>query len=120
MKTAIILFAHGSRDPHWRAPVEAVAKRIADRDPNLLVACAYLELTPPDLPFCASELIAKGAGKLTVLPLCLGIGKHAREDLPQLIADLRRAHPNTPVTLKPSIGEEARLLDLIADLALSL
>ena len=118
MATGIILFAHGSRDPLWRAPVEAVGKRITERAPDSLVACAYLELTTPDLPSCASQLIAQGADRLSVLPLFLGIGKHAREDLPQLISTLRLTYPHIPVVLQPSIGEQARLLDVIADLAL--
>jgi sirohydrochlorin cobaltochelatase len=116
---AIILFAHGSRDPLWRGPVETVARKIAARAPNVPVACAYLELCLPDLPTCAADLIAQGAQSLTVLPLFLGVGKHAREDLPGLIADLRQNHPDVLVHQKPFIGEDDRLLDLIADLALS-
>ena len=46
---AIILFAHGSRDPLWHRPIQAVAQRIAKRDAQVLVRCAYLELTAPDL-----------------------------------------------------------------------
>ena len=118
MAQGIILFAHGSRDPLWRGPVEAVAARISARAPEGLVGCAYLELTEPDLPTLASKLIAEGADSLSVIPLFLGVGKHAREDLPKLVAELRQAHPLTPIALSPSIGEDARLLDLIADIAL--
>ena len=42
---AIILFAHGSRDPLWHKPIQAVAQRITERDAQELVRCAYLELT---------------------------------------------------------------------------
>jgi sirohydrochlorin cobaltochelatase len=114
----IILFAHGSRDPLWRGPVETVARKVSAQAPGTLVACAYLELTTPDLPTCAADLIARGAKQLSVLPLFLGVGKHAREDLPQLIADLKLAHPEVTVILKPFIGEDDRLLSLIAELAL--
>ena len=44
MTTAIILFAHGSRDPLWRLPIESVATEIRRRHPAALVSCAYLEL----------------------------------------------------------------------------
>ena len=46
----VVVFAHGSRDPLWRAPIEAVAQGIATRDPDALVASAYLELCEPDMP----------------------------------------------------------------------
>ncbi len=119
MKQGILLFAHGSRDSLWRRPVEAIAERIRQRAPDCAVACAYLELCEPDLPTAAIDLIAAGAGSIKAFPLFLGLGKHAREDFPVLIADLRRAHPDVPITLLPAAGEHSALLDLLAGIALA-
>ncbi len=119
MAHAIILFAHGSRDPLWRRPVEAVATRIADREPGVRVCCAYLELTQPDLPAAAAELVAQGATTVAVIPMFLGVGKHAREDLPVLLARLRATHPGIGFTLAPAVGEDPRLIDQLALIALA-
>ena len=119
MTQGIILFAHGSRDPLWRAPMEAVATRVRALAPQAQVACAYLELTVPDMATVASQLVANGVTNLRVLPLFLGVGKHAREDLPVLIASLRQAHPGVPVELLPAVGENPQLLDLIAGIAVA-
>lgn len=119
MTTGIILFAHGSRDPQWRLPIEAVATQITQRQPDALVCCAYLELCLPSLPDAATNLIAVGARKLRVFPLFLGVGKHAREDLPLLINDIRAAHPGVTVELLPTAGESDKLTLLLADIALS-
>ena len=119
MTTGIILFAHGSRDPLWRLPVEAVAACIAKRAPKALVRCAYLELCAPTLQEAASDLIASSARKIRVLPLFLGVGKHAREDLPLLMAHIRAAHPGTGFELLPTVGENNALIELMADIALS-
>jgi sirohydrochlorin cobaltochelatase len=116
---AIILFAHGSRDPLWHQPIQAVAQRIQARDAKVLVACAYLELTQPDLPQAAQQLIDQGATELCIVPMFLGVGKHAREDLPVLVEALRRAHPAVEINCQSAVGEQAALLDLLADLALS-
>ena len=118
MTHAIILLAHGSRDPQWRAPIEAVAAHIRQRAPDQRVACAYLELSEPDLPTLASELIAEGIDSITVFPLFLGMGKHARQDLPALLEALRLQHPRVKVSLLPSAGEQQRLLELLASIAL--
>jgi sirohydrochlorin cobaltochelatase len=104
----VIVFAHGSRDPQWRAPVDAVARRIAERAPGTLACTAYLELTEPDLP----------TARIRVLPLFFGMGKHAREDLPRLVDDLRREHAEVPVELMPTAGEDPQLIDLLATQAL--
>ncbi len=116
---AIILFAHGSRDPLWHKPIQAVAERIVQRSPSTVVRCAYLELTEPDLPHVASTLVADGATSLCVVPMFLGVGRHAREDLPELISALKTSHPLIDIHCQPAIGEQAKLLDLLADIALS-
>ena len=114
-----ILFAHGSRDPLWRKPIEAVALRITEMAPQVQVRCAYLELTAPDLTTSADELIALGVSHLTVLPLFLGVGKHAREDLPLIIEEIRAAHPSLRLELLPTAGESPQLTALMADIALA-
>lgn len=114
----IILFAHGSRDPLWHKPIEAVAAHIATLSPQTPVVCAYLELSTPDLATAAQTLMQRGVQGITVLPMFLGVGKHAREDLPQLIAALQARHPETPFTLKSAVGEDTRLVHLMAQIAL--
>lgn len=114
----VIVFAHGSRDPLWRRPVESVAQQIAQRDPSAIVRCAYLELCEPELPAAAAELVALGATDVRVLPLFFGMGKHAREDLPLLMQQLEQAHPGTIFRQLPTAGEDPRLTALLAQLAL--
>jgi sirohydrochlorin cobaltochelatase len=113
----IILFAHGSRDPLWRLPMEAVAERVKQLDATATVACAFLELTEPSLPTCAADMIAAGVQSITIVPLFLGVGKHAREDLPLLITELKAAHPSITITQQVAIGEDERVLDLLAHVA---
>ncbi|PUE58261.1 cobalamin biosynthesis protein CbiX [Limnohabitans curvus] len=115
---AIILFAHGSRDPLWHKPIQTVAERIAQRSPSTVVRCAYLELTEPDLPHVANALVAEGATSLCVVPMFLGVGRHAREDLPELMHALKAKHPNIDITCQPAVGEQDTLLDLLAEIAL--
>ena len=113
----IILFAHGSRDPLWHRPIEAVAARIGAIDTEAVVACAYLELSTPDLAAAAGGLIAQGLSRISIVPLFLGVGKHAREDLPLLLQALRAQHPAVQFDLQPAIGEDQRMIDLMARIA---
>lgn len=115
---AIILFGHGSRDPLWRQPIEAVAQRLQALRPRVAVRCAYLELDTPDLPAAAAELVAAGAQAITVLPMFLGAGRHAREDLPRLVEQLRARYPAVDIELRLAVGEDPRVLDLLAKIAM--
>jgi sirohydrochlorin cobaltochelatase len=114
----VIVFAHGSRDPLWRGPVESVARQVALTDPLARVECAYLELCEPELPEAAQRLVQAGAQRIRVLPLFFGMGKHAREDLPALVASLREQHPQVLFELLPAAGEDPRLTALLARIAL--
>ena len=112
---AVILFGHGSRDPAWRETMDAVALRIAAK--MVPVRCAFLELQQPDLASAAKELIAQDATHIAVVPMFLGMGRHAREDLPRLVDELRREHPGIQIELRPAVGENPRLLDLLAEIS---
>ena len=98
--------------------MDAVASRIVQRQPAHRVVCAFLELTAPDLPTAVRQLVADGARHITVLPLFLGVGRHAREDLPVILAAIRLEHPETTVQLLRSAGEHPQMIDLLASLAL--
>lgn len=133
----IILFAHGSRDPLWRGPIEAVAARIRADHPEQPVSCAYLELCAPSLPDAVALMItqshyaiktiaphadsmpANGAKalKLRIVPMFLGMGKHAREDLPELASALRSAHPQVDFEIASTVGEDSRVTALLAQIA---
>jgi sirohydrochlorin cobaltochelatase len=114
-----ILLAHGSRDPEWRKPVVAVADRIRAMAPDAQVRCAYLELMAPDLASCVDELATLGTSLITVLPLFFGMGKHAREDVPLLMAAVQLSHPDLVFDVRPAVGEQSAVIDLFARIALS-
>lgn len=116
-ETGVILFAHGSRDPLWRLPIDAVAVEMGKQWPGLSVACAFLELTAPDLPTTVEHLMMQGKTHLRIVPMFLGVGRHAREDLPKLVADLAQAYPQVHFELQPSIGEHPAMTQLMAKIA---
>ena len=115
----ILLLAHGSRDPLWRRPIEAVQAEIQTRYPQHQVRCAYLELCPPTLEQAVDQLAALGLQRIAIVPLFLGAGRHVREQLPQTIRHLSHTRPRLTLTLAAPIGEHPRMVTLMAELASS-
>jgi sirohydrochlorin cobaltochelatase len=97
--------------------MDAVASRVAGR--GVAVRCAFLELQAPDLSTAANELVAEGATRITIVPMFLGSGRHAREDLPRLTDELRGLHPSLEIELRQPVGENPRVLDLLAELCMA-
>jgi sirohydrochlorin cobaltochelatase len=118
-RRALLLFAHGARDPRWARPFEAVVQRVRELRPGTEVKLAFLELMEPSLRSAAESLIAAGCTRIDVLPLFLGTGGHVRHDLPKLLAELNASHPGTTVTLHAAVGETDIVIDAMARVALA-
>jgi sirohydrochlorin cobaltochelatase len=114
---AIVLFAHGSRDPLWHLPMVAVKERIAHSHPDALVACAYLELSTPDLATAVASFSSQGVTDIRVVPMFLGVGKHVRHDLPLMMDELKNQYPDIHFECMQAVGEHPELLDLLAKIA---
>jgi sirohydrochlorin cobaltochelatase len=51
---------------------------------------------------------------VTVLPCFLAAGRHVREDVPRLVAELRAEHPGATFRLAEPLGADPRVADLLA------
>ena len=114
MTDAIVLFAHGSRDPGWTEPFERLAARVRAERPDARVALAYLEITPPTLEDAVAALVAGGAREIAVVPVFLAPGGHVRRDLPLIVERLQGRHPGARFRVLPAIGEADAVTGAIA------
>lgn len=114
MKRALVLFAHGSRDPEWARPIETLAGQLRLRLPDVAIATAYLELMKPGLDEAVEKLIEGGAADITIVPLFLAQGSHLRRDLPAMVEALRAAWPTHSINVTRAIGEMPEVLSAIA------
>jgi sirohydrochlorin cobaltochelatase len=114
MKQALILFAHGARDPRWAAPFERLREIAEAALPGTVVRLAFLELMSPRLPEAVAELVGDGCERVSLVPVFLGQGGHVLRDLPVLVEELRGAHPALEITVAPAVGEDGAVLAAIA------
>ena len=117
-KSALVLFAHGSRDPAWAEPFKAIQALIRAQSPGLRSELAFLELMQPSIADCVAKLAAEGFEDMTIVPLFLAAGRHLREDLPALIKPIQAAHPGLTIAILPPIGEMPDIQAAIARVAL--
>jgi len=118
MQTALILFAHGARDPEWANPMRRVQAAIRQRMTTVSVELAFLEFMSPTLPECAASLIAQGANKIVVLPMFIARGGHLKNETPEMMAQLRSNYKNVEFSLGDAIGENEAVVQAMAAAAL--
>lgn len=114
MSTAIILFAHGARDPEWAAPMRRVQALVREQAAGAVVELAFLEFMSPTLAECAAQLVAGGATGIVVLPMFIARGGHLKREVPEMMDALRAAHPGVEFTLAPVIGEQETVIRAMA------
>ncbi len=119
MSQAIILFAHGARDPEWAAPMRRVRAAILSSAPQLAVELAFLEFMAPDLPACVAELAGRGARRILILPMFIAQGGHLKREVPEIVDRLRAAWPAIEFSLGRAIGEEESVVQAMAAAALN-
>ena len=120
MDKALILFAHGARDPGWAAPLQRVRQLVAERNPGLPVELAFLEFMSPTLDQCIEQLSGKSIGSVVILPMFIAQGGHLKRELPEMLAILRHRHPLIDICLERAIGEDEAVLAAMADAAIKL
>ncbi len=111
--TAVILFAHGAREPEWAQPFEAVRDRL--RAAGTPATLAFLEFMSPSLEEAAAKLTAKGIKTVIIVPLFLAQGAHLKRELPQMVEEIRKRHAGTEFRVTPALGETPEIVAAIAE-----
>ncbi|MFG3245478.1 sirohydrochlorin chelatase [Streptomyces sp. NPDC048187] len=94
---ALVVVAHGSRDPRALSTVSALLDRVRVLRPALPVRLGHIELNEPLLP---DTLTALGDGEAVLVPLLLGRGHHVKRDIPET-ADASPARTRVAAPLGP-------------------
>ena len=111
---AIVLFAHGARDPEWARPFRQLVAELGEQLPGERIVLAFLELMQPSLAECAAALHADGIRHLRVVPVFLGFGGHMKQDLPEQVKAIQKKFADLQISLEPPIGEQPEVIAAIA------
>lgn len=100
---ALVLVAHGSRDPRALSTVRALADRVRELRPGLSVHLGHIELNEPLLP---DTLAGLDATEAVLVPLLLARGYHVKQDIPEMAAAARaRTRVAAPLGPHPLLVE---------------
>lgn len=111
---ALVLFAHGARDPRWAEPFRRLQAITQAQMPEVTVELAFLELMEPRLPELVASLTGNGCTAVTVVPVFFGQGGHVLRDLPLMVERLRTEYPEIGFQVAPAVGEDEGVLKAIA------
>jgi len=112
-RTAVLLIAHGSRQPSANDDLLGLAGRLAALGTYPIVEACFLELTEPDIPAGGERCVARGATRVLLVPYFLSAGVHLRRDLTAARDELSRRHPDVEFRLGAPLGPHSLLDQLV-------
>ncbi|MEU1480990.1 sirohydrochlorin chelatase [Streptomyces sp. NPDC001668] len=80
---ALVVVAHGSRDPRTLNTVHTLLDQVRAQRPELPVHLGHIELNEPLLPDTLAKL---GGAEAVLVPLLLSRGYHVKRDIPEMAA----------------------------------
>ncbi|GAA0480502.1 sirohydrochlorin chelatase [Streptomyces stramineus] len=101
---ALLIVAHGSRDPRHAATVSALRARAAELLPAAPVEAGYLDFCEPGVERALERLAGAGAREVVALPLLLTRAFHAKSDIPSVLREAAAALPRLTVRQAPVLG----------------
>jgi sirohydrochlorin ferrochelatase len=114
MQTALLLIAHGSRQPEANADLRHVADELR-RLGFAVVAASFLELAEPDIDEGGSRCVEQGAERVVLTPYFLSAGVHVQRDLTAARERLAARFPGVDFRLAEPLGRHPLLLDVLVD-----
>ena len=123
----MLLVGHGSKLPFNKELVESTGMIIADRYPEYIVKCAFMEMDLPSIGQSLEAFRHEQIDVLIVVPLFLAKGVHILKDIPELLGLPDSARKGTflrngktiPMVYADPIGSAPLLADLMVQNAAS-
>jgi len=112
--SALVLFAHGARDPSWALPLHRLRSALEASAPALRVEIAFLEMQTPALPEVLAALAAQGCTAIAIAPVFWSQGGHVAKDLPPLLEGFGRTHPGLTLRVLPVLSELPGMMGFLA------
>ena len=114
-KTGLLIIDHGSRRPDANRVVRQVAEMVRKESRFLIVQHAHMELAEPTIRQGFETCLAAGVEAIVVQPYFLGPGRHSTSDIPRMVREAARNHPQVTIRLSPPLGPHPKMGELVLE-----
>ncbi|NLU65868.1 sirohydrochlorin chelatase [Streptomyces sp. HNM0574] len=112
-RPALVVIAHGSRDPRHAATVAALCARVRAMHRGLRVEVGHLDFHTETVPRVLRRLYREGVREVVALPLLLTRAFHAKSDIPSVLREVTDALPGLTIRQAPVLGPHPLLVSAL-------
>ena len=115
---ALIIVDHGSRLESANNMLQYVADLVRKAAPEgIIVDSAHMELAEPTIEQVIDKCVENGATEIIVHPYMLSPGRHATKDIPELVFEAAKKHPDVKTCVTKPLGLDTKIAEVILDRA---
>ena len=112
---AIIIVDHGSRLEVSNQSLLSVVEMFQADSSYEIVEPAHMEIAEPTIAMALDRCVEQGARFVVVHPYFLAPGKHWQHDIPQLVAEAARQHPNIGYVVSEPLGPHPTMCQIMME-----
>jgi sirohydrochlorin ferrochelatase len=119
-KKALILVDHGSVVKEANDMLAEIADMVKQSSREFdIVFYAHMELAEPKISQAFDACVAEGAKEIIVHPYFLAPGRHSTKDIPSMVKDAAKKHPNVSYRITEPLGIHPKIIDVILERAMN-
>ena len=112
---SVLIIAHGSRAKETENGFDVIVEMVRQKLPELVIESAYMQLSDKTFEAAVTDLVARGATEVRIVPYFLFTGMHIRQDIPEMIDGFAKQFPGVGFSLGQPLGIDERLADVLVD-----
>ncbi len=101
---AVLLCGHGSQNPEAVKEFHSLVRRIRKKLAPQPVTGAFLKFNPPAIGEALQEIYNRGGREIIVQPITLYNADHTRNDIPEILAQFKKNHPEVHLHYGSALG----------------
>ena len=115
MKTALLMMAHGSRIAEANDAAREIAAMVQEMTGFEIVEVSFREMHEPTIQQGIDACVARGAGRIMLMPYFLFMGAHVLHDLPEEITEAKKRYPGLVMEMGRHLGAHRKLAEIEAE-----
>lgn len=104
LQPTILLCGHGSRDPEAATEFHCLVRKIQEKLGPQSVTGAFLKFNSPSIGTALQAIYDRGIREIIVQPVTLYNAGHTKTDIPEILAQFKKAHPDVHLRYGASLG----------------
>jgi len=108
----ILLIGHGTRNAHGTRQFFELEKHLSARVSPAPVAAGLLEFQSPTIPEAWNQLLHEGVTHIHVAPLLLFAAGHAKQDIPDILAECQATSPSVTFDQSRALSRHSAIIGL--------